>query len=152
MPTNPETSSTPSPALIQRLLDALDALSGLHAGFRPARAKGALCSGTLTPSPEAVTLTRATHDTAIDSYHRSFLGLLRLADGRRQRPAAGQPTAPGAVAGRGNLPRFAEEAHGPLIAVLVHEAEGPSASVVKNAAAFFKRSRSAQRRWFSATA
>jgi catalase len=61
--TSPETSSTPSPALIQLLLDALDALSGLHPGFRPAHAKGAMCSGTFTPSPEAPKLTRAPHAT-----------------------------------------------------------------------------------------
>ena len=63
MATSPETSSTPSPALIQQLLDALDALSGLHPGFRPAHAKGLMCSGTFTPSPEAVQLTRAPHVT-----------------------------------------------------------------------------------------
>ena len=48
-------------ALAQQLLDALDALSGLHAGFRPAHAKGLMCSGTFTPSPEATKLTRAPH-------------------------------------------------------------------------------------------
>lgn len=61
MATNPETSSSPSSALIQQLLDALDAKSGLHPGFRPAHAKGAFCSGTFTPSAEAVQLTRAPH-------------------------------------------------------------------------------------------
>src|ERR1700719_4115835 len=50
-----------NPALIQQLLDALDALSGLHPGFRPAHAKGLMCSGTFTPSPEAAKLTRARH-------------------------------------------------------------------------------------------
>ncbi len=53
MPTNP--------ALLQQLLEALDALSGLHPGFRPAHAKGLMCSGTFTPSPEAAGLTRAPH-------------------------------------------------------------------------------------------
>src|SRR5437868_8082213 len=53
MPTNP--------ALIQQLLDALDALSGLHPGFRPAHAKGLMCAGTFSPSPEAAGLTRAPH-------------------------------------------------------------------------------------------
>jgi catalase len=53
--------STPSGALIQQLLDALDALSGLHPGFRPVHAKGAVCSGTFTPSSEAAELTRAPH-------------------------------------------------------------------------------------------
>src|ERR1700685_3094659 len=48
-------------AVAQQLLDALDALSGLHPGFRPAHAKGLMCSGTFTPSPEAAKLTRAPH-------------------------------------------------------------------------------------------
>jgi catalase len=50
-----------NPALAQQLLDAFDALSGLHPGFRPAHAKGLMCSGTFTPSPEAAKLTRAPH-------------------------------------------------------------------------------------------
>jgi len=52
------------PALAQELLDALDALSGLHPGFRPAHAKGVMCAGTFTPSAEAAKLTRAPHATA----------------------------------------------------------------------------------------
>src|SRR5436853_5761416 len=52
---------TTNPALMQQLLDALDVLSGLHPGFRPAHAKGLMCSGTFTPSPEAAKLTRAPH-------------------------------------------------------------------------------------------
>src|SRR5436309_5601171 len=48
-------------ALAEQLLDALDTLAGLHPGFRPAHAKGLMCSGTFTPSPEAVTLTLAPH-------------------------------------------------------------------------------------------
>src|SRR5947208_265859 len=48
-------------ALAEQLLEALDTLSGLHPGFRPAHAKGLMCSGTFTPSPEAAKLTRAPH-------------------------------------------------------------------------------------------
>ncbi len=47
--------------LAEQLLNALDTLSGLHPGFRPAHAKGLMCSGTFTPSPEAAKLTRAPH-------------------------------------------------------------------------------------------
>lgn len=47
--------------LAEQLLEALDALSGLHPGFRPVHAKGLMCSGTFTPSPEAAQLTRAPH-------------------------------------------------------------------------------------------
>src|ERR1043166_7622980 len=49
------------PELAQKLLDAFDQLQGLHSGFRPAHAKGLMCSGTFTPSPEAAKLTRAPH-------------------------------------------------------------------------------------------
>src|SRR5215831_574288 len=48
-----------NPVLAQQLLDAFDALSGVHPGFRPAHAKGLMCSGTFTPSPESAKLTRA---------------------------------------------------------------------------------------------
>ena len=47
--------------LARELLGALDALSGLHPGFRPVHAKGLMCSGTFTPSSAAKTLTRAPH-------------------------------------------------------------------------------------------
>src|SRR5260370_9046477 len=51
----------PSP-LISDLLGILDELSGgIHHGFRPAHAKGLMCSGTFAPSPEAAGLTRAPH-------------------------------------------------------------------------------------------
>ena len=53
-----------SSALISDLLGMLDELSGgVHPGFRPAHAKGLLCIGTFSPSPEAAGLTRAPHTT-----------------------------------------------------------------------------------------
>lgn len=48
-------------ALAEQLLETLDALSGPHPGFRPVHAKGLMCSGTFTPSPQAAKLTRAPH-------------------------------------------------------------------------------------------
>ena len=54
------TGTITNPALAQEVLDALDA-SGVHPGYRPAHAKGLMCSGTFTPSPEAAKLTRAPH-------------------------------------------------------------------------------------------
>src|SRR4029079_4675914 len=51
-------------ALAEELLQALDALFGVHPGFRPAHAKGLMCSGTFTPSADAAKLTRAPHATA----------------------------------------------------------------------------------------
>jgi catalase len=51
----------PSP-LVSDLLGILDEISGgVHAGFRPAHAKGLMCIGTFSPSPEAAGLTRAPH-------------------------------------------------------------------------------------------
>ena len=51
-----------NPTLAKDLLDVLDVLAGgVHAGFRPAHAKGAMCTGTFTPAPEAPRLTRAPH-------------------------------------------------------------------------------------------
>jgi catalase len=56
------TGTIANPVLAQQLLDAFDALSGgVQPGFRPAHAKGLMCSGTFTPSPEAAKLTRAPH-------------------------------------------------------------------------------------------
>jgi catalase len=51
-----------SSALITNLLGVLDELSGgVHPGFRPAHAKGLMCIGTFSPSPQAAGLTRAPH-------------------------------------------------------------------------------------------
>lgn len=72
------------PTLAKQLLDVLDALAGgVHPGFRPAHAKGAMCAGTFTPAPEARTLTRAPHASA-----PSTPVTVRFSDG------AGVPTVP----------------------------------------------------------
>src|SRR6185295_18186458 len=78
------TSTIANPALAQQLLDALDALSGLHPGFRPAHAKGLMCSGTFTPSPEAAKLTRAPHarkpSTPVTVRYSNSTGVPTIAD------------------------------------------------------------------------
>jgi catalase len=48
-------------ALDKDLIQSLDDIFGVHAGFRPVHAKGILLSGTFTPSSAAATLTRAPH-------------------------------------------------------------------------------------------
>ena len=48
-------------ALSEELLRQLDTIFGLHPGFRPAHAKGAMLAGTFTPSPGADYITRAPH-------------------------------------------------------------------------------------------
>ena len=55
------TGELANPVLAQQLLDAFDQLQGVHPGFRPAHAKGLMCSGVFEPSPEAAKLTRAPH-------------------------------------------------------------------------------------------
>jgi catalase len=50
-----------SAALAERLVDAINELSGRHHGFRAAHAKGTLCEGTFTPSSGATKLSRAAH-------------------------------------------------------------------------------------------
>ena len=50
-------------ALAEKLLKQFDTIFGLHPGFRPAHAKGAMLTGTFTPTPQAATLTRAPHMT-----------------------------------------------------------------------------------------
>ena len=47
--------------LANDLLAQMDAIFGLHPGFRPVHAKGVMLSGTFTPSSEAASLTRAPH-------------------------------------------------------------------------------------------
>jgi catalase len=48
-------------ALSQKILKQFDTLFGLHPGFRPAHAKGAMLTGTFTPTSQAASLTRAPH-------------------------------------------------------------------------------------------
>jgi len=50
-------------ALSQDLLKQFDTIFGLHPGFRPAHARGTLLTGTFTPDPDAVSLSRAPHIT-----------------------------------------------------------------------------------------
>src|SRR6266852_5132481 len=98
-------------ALAQELLNALDALSGLHPGFRPAHAKGLMCSGTFTPSPEAAKLTRAPHaskpSTPITVRYSDSTGLPTIPDNDPQR------SGPRGIAGRFHL---ADHAHTDIVA------------------------------------
>ncbi len=73
-----------NPALAQQLLDAFDQLQGVHAGFRPAHAKGLMCEGTFVPSAEAAKLTRAPHanqpSTPVTVRYSDSTGLPKIAD------------------------------------------------------------------------
>src|SRR5437016_3864967 len=98
-------------ALAEQLLDALDTLSGLHPGFRPAHAKGLMCSGTFTPSPEAAKLTRAPHagkpSTPVTVRYSDSTGVPTIPDNDPQR------SGPRGIAIRFHL---AEHAHTDVVA------------------------------------
>jgi catalase len=98
-------------ALAGQLLDALDALSGLHPGFRPAHAKGLMCSGTFAPSPEAAKLTRAPHaskpSTPVTVRYSDSTGLPTIPDNDPQR------SGPRGIAVRFHL---ADHAHTDIVA------------------------------------
>jgi len=47
--------------LANDLIEQLQAMFGVHPGYRPAHAKGLLLTGTFSPSPDAAALTRAPH-------------------------------------------------------------------------------------------
>jgi catalase len=57
------------------LIAGFDQLFGLHPGFRPAHAKGIICSGTFSPSAAAAKLTRAPH-----ANHPTTPVILRFSD------------------------------------------------------------------------
>jgi catalase len=48
-------------ALSEELLKQFESIFGMHPGFRPAHAKGAILTGTFSPAPGAAALTRAPH-------------------------------------------------------------------------------------------
>jgi catalase len=47
--------------LPEQIVDAIHDINGRHAGMRAVHAKGVVCAGTFTPTPEAASLTRAAH-------------------------------------------------------------------------------------------
>src|SRR6266850_3717736 len=105
------------PTLITDLLAVLDELSGgVHAGFRPAHAKGLMCAGKFIPSREAAELTRAPHaarpSTAVTVRYSDSTGLPTIPDND---PAKSGP--------RGIAVRFhlADHVHTDIVA---HSAKG----------------------------
>ncbi len=70
--------------LAEQILDTLREIAGPHPGFRSAHAKGLMCSGTFTPSPEAAKLTRAPHanqpSTAVTVRYSDSTGLPAIPD------------------------------------------------------------------------
>jgi catalase len=74
----------PDEKLIADLLAGFDTVSGYHAGFRPAHAKGIFCSGIFTPSLAAAKLTRAPHashpSTPVTVRFSNFAGVPTVPD------------------------------------------------------------------------
>lgn len=105
-----------NPAIAQQLLTAVDEQSGSHPGYRPAHAKGLMCSGVFKPSPEAAKLTRAPHasrpSTPVTVRYSDATGLPNIPDND---PARSSP--------RGMATRFhlGEHDHTDIIA---HSANG----------------------------
>jgi catalase len=50
-----------TPTLPEQIVDAIHDINGRHEGTRAVHAKGVLCTGTFTATPEAAALTRAAH-------------------------------------------------------------------------------------------
>ncbi len=72
-------------AVCREVLDAFDAVNGgVHAGFRPAHAKGIMLSGSFTPAPGARNLTRAPHlsraSTPVTVRFSDFAGISTIPD------------------------------------------------------------------------
>jgi catalase len=81
----PTDNSDQSNAREREILDAFDAVNGgVHAGFRPAHAKGIMLSGTFTPAAGATTLTRAPHlsraSTPVTVRFSDFAGIPSVPD------------------------------------------------------------------------
>ena len=98
--------------LSRNVIEAFDkANGGVHAGFRPAHAKGVLLTGTFKPAPEAAGLTRAPHvqraSTPVTARFSDFAGIPAVADND---PRSASP--------RGFAVRFhlAEHAHTDIVA------------------------------------
>jgi hypothetical protein len=67
-------------ALAQQLLDALDALSGLHPGFRPAHAKGLMCRHVLAVALRGRADPCPAREPAVHARDRAILEFHRRAD------------------------------------------------------------------------
>lgn len=72
-------------ALSREVIEAFDKVDGgVHAGFRPAHAKGILLTGTFTPAPDAASLSRAPHlqrpSTPVTARFSNFAGIPNVPD------------------------------------------------------------------------
>jgi catalase len=74
-----------SSAISEQLVDALQALFGVHPGYRAVHAKGIVCEGTFSPAPTAASVSRAPHlqDVSVPTTVRfsDFAGVPTVPDG-----------------------------------------------------------------------
>src|SRR5262249_21366197 len=61
MATSSSATSTQKQELYEQIVDALNAVFGIHPGYRAVHAKGVVCEGTFTPTVAAASLSRAPH-------------------------------------------------------------------------------------------
>jgi catalase len=106
--------------LWEQIVDAINAINGSHPGFRAVHAKGVVCEGTFTPTPEAAGLSRAAH------FAEPVKATVRLSN------ASGNPKTSDAnpLAGRGLAVKFhlpdgdaTDQATVPLPVFMVRDAE-----------------------------
>ena len=69
----------------EQLVDALQALFGVHPGYRAVHAKGIVCEGTFSPAPTAASVSRAPHlqNVSVPTTVRfsDFAGVPTVSDG-----------------------------------------------------------------------
>src|SRR4026209_2585762 len=74
-----------SSAISEQLVDAVQALFGVHPGYRAVHAKGIVCEGTFSPAPTAASVSRAPHlqDVSVPTTVRfsDFAGVPTVPDG-----------------------------------------------------------------------
>ncbi|KAM7214317.1 Catalase-like domain containing protein [Rhypophila decipiens] len=125
----------------QSILDAFKGIFGSHPGFRPAHAKGALLTGTFTPTPSAGTLSSAPHfnqpSTQITARFSSSTGIPNLPDN----DANGQPRG---FAIRFHLPPSPENGHRKHTDIITHAVDAFPAATPEETLAFFSAVRDGQ--------
>ncbi len=85
MPSSTANVAPEKQQLSEQIVDALNALFGVHRGYRPVHAKGILCQGTFSPAATAASVSRAPHlqsvPVPITVRFSDFAGVPTVADG-----------------------------------------------------------------------
>jgi catalase len=78
-------ASTKEQELYEQIVDALNAVFGIHLGYRAVHAKGIVCEGTFTPAAAAASLSRAPHfqrdSVPVTVRFSDFAGVPTIPDG-----------------------------------------------------------------------